>query len=389
MSSIDWMPELAATLDRLVPPADGSRADWGDVVDRAGSRRKPGVPRARRVPIGRTRLVLVAVVLLLLLVGTAMTMYYVLFQGPAGLVVFRAGGFAVLDAGGHSREIGRWRCPRDLFCGDVAGWALSSNGRRLAMSSDELGARSTYPGLHIIDLKTGADRRIPALRRYYATASFRTLRRVIREDTRVLGCPVPNYLSWSPDGSQLAYTCWGGWHGTRGIFTIGVDGTGRRRLSPPHFNLAFSPTWSPDGTQIAFSTGETPRQSFVYVVGLDGRGMRRLAAGALPRWSPNGKAILYSAPGCGTTARSSWRIRLVTPAGGDATPSHGRCAGIGPRGSVIASWSPGGGRIAVKTRSALYVMNADGTRLERVRRGNFLEIGPSGGGFLPPLWRSS
>ena len=32
MSSIDWVPELAAALDQLVPPDEASRADWGDVV---------------------------------------------------------------------------------------------------------------------------------------------------------------------------------------------------------------------------------------------------------------------------------------------------------------------------------------------------------------------
>jgi hypothetical protein len=389
MSSVDWAPELAAALDRLVPLEDGSRADWSDVVGRAGSHSKPWTARKRRAPIGRSRLVLVAVVLLLVLVGTAMTMYYFVFRGPAGLVVFRAGGFAVLDAGGHPREIGRWRCPQNLFCGDVAGMALASNGRQLAMSSDELGARSTYPGLHIIDLKTGADRRIPALPRYYAIASIPTLARVIHEDIRKLGCATPTYLSWSPDGSRLAYSCFGAWHGTRGIFTIRPDGTGRRLLPMPHFTIAFSPTWSPDGSQIAFSTGQTPSDSSVFVVDVDGGQPRRIATGALPDWSPDGKKILYTAPGCDRPNPRSWQIRLVTPGGRDATPSNDRCSRIGPVGSVTAAWSPDGGRIAVKTRSGLYVMKANGTGLQLVRRGNFLEYGPSGGGFLPPLWRSS
>ena len=35
MSSVDWVPELAAALDGLVPLEDGSRADWNDVVARA------------------------------------------------------------------------------------------------------------------------------------------------------------------------------------------------------------------------------------------------------------------------------------------------------------------------------------------------------------------
>jgi hypothetical protein len=93
----------------------------------------------------------------------------------------------------------------------------------------------------------------------------------------------------------------------------------------------------------------------------------------------------------------SWRIRLVTPAGRDLSPSHGSCGGIGPPGSWTAAWSPDGDRIAVQTTGlfptadarkrlpALYVMNADGSGLQRVRRGTFVLSG-AGDALLRPLW---
>ena len=329
--------------------------------------------------------------------GVATATYFAL-GGSRGLGFVRAnnGALAVFDAKGRPHEI--WRCPRRIqWCGDIVGLDWSPDGRRLALSSTEIGARSTYPGLHIIDLRTGADRRIPAVPRYVQAASLRMLRREVRHDVRILGCSSPTYLSWSPDGSQLAYNCldsrprsprrWG----TR-IYTIQPDGTGRGvDWTPAHFQNAYAPSWSPDARSIAFSTCELPVMyknrfniaschSSLYVGDLDGRNLRRLAAGALPDWSPNGRAIAYVARACGRA-----RIRLVTPSGRDVTPAGGRCAGIGPPRSIVAAWSPDGGRIAVATGKALYVMNADGTGLERLLRGNFINRGP--GGLLKPLWQ--
>ncbi|HZD86538.1 MAG TPA: hypothetical protein VE088_00865 [Gaiellaceae bacterium] len=383
---------LDATLERVRaanpahPVAADTDAVFAAIVSSSGD---PRFGRNRYLPRGRTRLALVVVGLFLALAGTATAMYFALRGGPAGLVLPRPGRYVVLDANGRPREISRWRCPRHLSCGNFDGVALSADGKRLAFSSSAEGEdRSTYPGFHIINLETGADRRIPALRRYAQTAPLRARIRLQVDQARIFGCATPSYLSWSPDGSRIAYTCWGTFTGTH-IYTIRVDGSDRH-LIPTGTVDAFSPTWSPDGKQIAFSTGQIPANSSVYVVDLDGRNERRLAAGALPEWAPKGNTVAYIAPGCD---RAPWwrsRIRLVSAAGSDATPAAGGCGGIGPKGSRIATWSPDGSRIAVETWNALYVMNADGSGLERLRRGNFLVRGAgasSGGPLLPPLWQ--
>jgi WD40 repeat protein len=335
----------------------------------------------------------IGVALLPLVPAGAATAAHVARRVPAriGFLRTKDGSIAVLDAGGRAHEV--WRCRRrDGWCGFIAGLAWSPNGRRLALSTGEIAARSTYPGLHVVDLSTGADRRIPPFRAY-TTASLPTLRKEVARDERALGCSEPTYLAWSPDSSQLAYSCLDSrarsvrrWRTL--IYTIGADGTGRRLVSPSHFQSAYGATWSPDGRSIAFSTCATPApkcQSSVFVVDLDGTHLHRLAAGALPDWSPDGKRIAYVARVCGRT-----RIKLVSTSGRDTTPSSGGCAGIGPPDSVAAAWSPDGRRVAVATRTALFVVDADGKQLDRLLRGNFVHASPGGlPGLLKPMWRSS
>ncbi|MEZ0112378.1 hypothetical protein ABH920_006397 [Catenulispora sp. EB89] len=58
-------------------------------------------------------------------------------------------------------------------------------------------------------------------------------------------------ISFSPDGKKIAYTVYGGGHGTAQIIIANIDGTSPAKLT----NVAgstFHPVWSPDGTQIAF-----------------------------------------------------------------------------------------------------------------------------------------
>ncbi len=57
-------------------------------------------------------------------------------------------------------------------------------------------------------------------------------------------------ISWSPDGSQLAFTAATGNADQGGVFTVGADGTGLQRLTP-HAAGIWGASWSPDGKRIA------------------------------------------------------------------------------------------------------------------------------------------
>jgi Tol biopolymer transport system component len=336
--------------------------------------------RSRRRVTGM-RLVLVALVVFLVLAATATATYFALRTSDT--ITFPQGGSIVSVAGtGAAKGHPVWHCPGDAnWCGDITGIAWSPDGEQLALALDELGGRSSYIGFHLIDPRTGTDHHIPA-----------------KDMVPTFGCFTLSYLTWSPNGKRLAYTCRGiGYPGdAAAIYTIRPDGGGRRLIATGPF-AAYSPTWSPDGKRLAFSTGESPLQrpvgdsvgtityrSAIYVIDLAGSHARRVATGALPDWSPDGETIAYSAPGCEGIPNDTGRIRLVTPTGRDVTPPTAPCDGIGPARHPVPAWSPDGRQIAVAANGSLYVMNPNGTNLQRLRQS---PTGSGLAGYLRPAWR--
>src|SRR5262249_31107900 len=78
------------------------------------------------------------------------------------------------------------------------------------------------------------------------------------------------------------------------VFTFG------RKAGVPHLG---SPAWSPNGRELAFGVSccdqptKLRRGAAVYVVGIDGKGLRRIPPWTLvagePQWSPDGSLILF------------------------------------------------------------------------------------------------
>lgn len=86
-------------------------------------------------------------------------------------------------------------------------------------------------------------------------------------------------LSWSPDGTKIAFV------GVGGLSVINVDGSDLRSLT----NNASHPKWSPDGTKIAFTSYRDGNWE-IYVINPDGSGLRNLtndpATDMGPAWRP-------------------------------------------------------------------------------------------------------
>jgi dipeptidyl aminopeptidase/acylaminoacyl peptidase len=242
-----------------------------------------------------------------------------------------------------------WRCRS--FCGDPTGLDWSRDGRRLALTLDELGGRSANVGLHIVDFRTGRDVHLPRFHLAHPELARQPGSVLVAMGHALkaqIGCALPQTPRWAPNGGRLAVGCFD----LGAIVTIGPDGQ-RPRLLKTGTPRAFSPTWSPNGTRIAYATERQPVEvvgvhptdtlhSKLYVAGLDGRHRRLLARdAAAPDWSPTGSVIAY---------QGERGVRLITAAGSDVTPIQGL-----PRG--VPSFSPDGKQLAIANAHVVLVVD--------------------------------
>src|SRR5918999_806486 len=123
-------------------------------------------------------------------------------------------------------------------------------------------------------------------------------------------CPVVKEMSWSPDGTQIAFLRDGG-SSEAHLNTIRADGTDMRQLSslPIDVVLGAQPAWSPDGSMLAITTsanspvdlltGSKPGRD-LYVVPADGSREKRLTESGErgvsdrgPTWSADGSRLAF------------------------------------------------------------------------------------------------
>ena len=174
-------------------------------------------------------------------------------------------------------------------------------------------------------------------------------RLVLPDETGVSCYPRP---SWSPDGTQIAFSAWVEGADAWQIFVVNADGSGRRLLVSGPGSVA--PAWSPDGEWIAFGG--------IGLMRPDGSDIHPLplhisASLDWPLWSPDGEwlAFTVNATNIGKVRRDGTGFEQLTATWGSDIPG---------------TFSPDGSQILFSRQfhlesPSLYLMNNDGTDLHR------------------------
>jgi Tol biopolymer transport system component len=150
-------------------------------------------------------------------------------------------------------------------------------------------------------------------------------------------------LTWSPDGKWLAFSVCAGGGCRRGVEVVGVDGRGLRRVA----NDAHAPSFSPDGNSLVYegdtqSWGDPPA---IVVKPFGGRARAIVSVGWQPQWSSRGSTVLFHGA-CGRGGS----ICAVDANGGKTRALAA---------ATEAVWSPDGTHIAVATSHGLGVVSLD------------------------------
>jgi Tol biopolymer transport system component len=180
--------------------------------------------------------------------------------------------------------------------------------------------------------------------------------------------PLDTSPRWSPDGSTVAFLRLRNVQRrdlTSELYVVGRDGKHLKRLTRGARD--FFPAWSPAGTELAFA--RSPRRSNVgpnlYEVRPDGTHLRRLVArttwSSLPSWSPNGAELAFAGrlPSVGEgvflAGRDGASPRLVF----QVPHTLDGATVVAKNDLTDLSWAPDGTRLLFELQDWLYVLRVD------------------------------
>jgi len=131
--------------------------------------------------------------------------------------------------------------------------------------------------------------------------------------------------AWASDGRWIAYARREPGTSIRELWLVRPDGSQQRRLTKLG-GVAQAPAWSPDGRRIAFSAEVASGRFEIHTIGVDGTGVRRLTSGDdsfEPSWSPDGTTIAFSRGGAIVTidVDGGEERRLTDPENNDSSPA--------------------------------------------------------------------
>lgn len=178
-----------------------------------------------------------------------------------------------------------------------------------------------------------------------------------------------SWPTWSPDGQSLAFESDRGDGTTVGIFRLTVGVTGSTLLSADEAYQTGQPAWSPVGNRIAFASDRDSAGLDIYMMDPDGANVVRLTTDAQsssqPAWAPSGAQLAFASDRSGNA-----EIWVMDTLGGNLVNLSSNAAS-----DLAPAWSPDGQKIAFMSNRdtpdyAIWVMNANGSSPIRVSAGD-------------------
>ena len=174
----------------------------------------------------------------------------------------------------------------------------------------------------------------------------------------------------SPDGRRILFTRQDG--GTAAAWVMNADGGDARRVVG--IRRGSRVTWSPDGTRLAY-VAEKDGVRQLFTATLDGRSVTQLTTdGSVkddPMWSSTGRLVFWS--------RQDGTEQIYTLDPGRAGSAWTRVTRDGVR-AVDPEWSPDGSRMAFvrgpDAHSTIWIVNADGSGLRPLTTGTEDDMDP-------------
>jgi TolB protein len=181
-------------------------------------------------------------------------------------------------------------------------------------------------------------------------------------ETGFEACVLPK---WSPDGNSILFGVMDIWN----LYTVMPDGSELTQITDFRSNNA---DWSPDGTQIVFQSdhqNEPQDTPDIYIIDITGENLVEILDDPpnidySPRWSPDGKRILFISSKSGKEEMFTMNVD-----GSDVVQLSESADQV-----IEAVWSPDGTRIVFAYgpygRTDLFIADADDVRTNEVRLTN-------------------
>ena len=192
-----------------------------------------------------------------------------------------------------------WAMWMGLTCAVAAGWGCRRHEdqaqRWQTPPSDRVLEVTASPTGDLVAVTT--ESRVPARASVWIVAAepMRPLPRLVAQGRESFGPPV-----WRPDGQALIATLLAEDMGGRLYLADTTRASTAEAVAKPPSAWPMYPAWSPDGTRLVWMETNARNETYLSIMEVDTRAVRRLAttrAPGPPAWSPTGRWIAFAGRG--------------------------------------------------------------------------------------------